>query len=131
MEITGTNKNGALQRNDARPCAELALKYGTELPDIEGEAFSLVFDYSDDGARYLVLDGKNVVLSGPTADDSDDHITDIPLGEQFIEIAAKLKMRYGARLIDLVPTARAADKLTDIWGWSLKLQQGRELVRSR
>jgi hypothetical protein len=129
MATTGKDENGAYQQNDKRTCAEPALRFGNELPDIEAEEFSLLFDYSDDGASYLVLYGNNVVLSGLAADDSDDYITDIPMGEQFIEIASTLKKRYGVRLVDLVPTARAADRLTDFWGWSLKLQRGRELVQ--
>ena len=55
--------------------------------------------------------------SAPTADDPEDHITDNALGEQFIEIAKRLKKRYGAGLVDLVPTRKAENLLMDIWGW--------------
>jgi hypothetical protein len=77
------------------------------------------------------LYGKKVILSGPAANDPEDYITDEPLGGQFIEIAEKLKKRYGARLVDLVPTARASNMLMDIWGWALKRDRGRKLVQER
>jgi hypothetical protein len=121
----------AKRQSDERPSAETDFQYGPELPDIDAVEFSFVFDYSDDDSRYFVLYGKKVILSGPAANDPEDCITDEPLGGQFIEIAKKLKKRYGARLIDLVPTARASNSLMDIWGWALKRDRGRKLVQER
>jgi hypothetical protein len=121
----------AKRQSDERPSAETDFQYGPELPDIDAVEFSFVFDYSDDDSRYFVLYGKKVILSGPAANDPEDCITDEPLGGQFIEIAEKLKKRYGARLVDLVPTARASNSLMDIWGWALKRERGRKLVQER
>jgi hypothetical protein len=121
-------KTDAMRRqSDGRPCPEAGFEYGPELPDIDAVEFSFVFDYSDDRSKYFVLYGKEVILSGPAANDSG--ITDGPLGGQFIEIARKLKVRYGARLIDLVPTKSASNRLMDIWGWALKREYGRKIVQ--
>jgi len=119
------------RQSDERPSAETDFQYGPELPDIDAVEFSFVFDYSDDDSRYFVLYGKKVILSGPAANDPEDCITDEPLGGQFIEIAKKLKKQYGARLVDLVPTARASNSLMDIWGWALKRDRGRKLIQER
>jgi hypothetical protein len=70
-------------------------------------------------------------LSGPAADDPDDHVTDNAPGEQFIEIAKRLKERYGAKLVDLVPTEKADNVLTDLWGWACKRDRGRRIVQYR
>ena len=121
----------AARQSDERPSAETDFQYGPELPDIDAVEFSFVFDYSDDDSRYFVLYGKKVILSGPAANDPTDYITDDSLGGQFIEIAKKLKKRYGARLVDLVPTARASNSLMDNWGWALKRDRGRKLVQER
>jgi hypothetical protein len=128
-KVSERAKADAMRRqSDGRPCAQADFESGPELPDIDAAEFSFVFDYSDDRARYFVLYGKKVILSGPAANDSGD-ITDGPLGDQFIEIAKKLKMQYGARLLDLVPTKTAANNLTDIWGWALKRNYGRKIVQ--
>ena len=117
------------QQSDWRPCAERDFQYGPELPGIDAEEFTLVFDYSDDRSKYFVLYGTRIVLSGPAANDPEDHITDQPLGGQFIEIARKLKTRYGQKLTDLIPTQTASDMLTDLWGWTLKRNYGRKIVQ--
>lgn len=110
---------------------ESEYEYGRELPDIDAVEFSFVFDYSDDRSKYFVLYGKRVILSGPAADDPEDHVTDNALGSQFIEIARRLKSHYRARLVDLIPTQRAANNLMDLWGWALKMDGGRKLVQER
>jgi hypothetical protein len=117
------------RQSDGRPSAEKDFQYGPELPDIDAEEFSLIFDYSDDRSKYFVLHGKRIVLSGPAANDPKDCMTDQPLGGQFIEIAKKLKTRYGQKLIDLVPTQKAGSMLMDLWGWALKREYGRKIVR--
>jgi hypothetical protein len=117
------------RQSDGRPCAERDFQYGPELPDIDAEEFSLIFDYSDDRSKYFVLHGKQIVLSGPAANDPEDCMTDQPLGGQFIEIAKKLKTRYGEKLVDLVPTQKAGSMLMDLWGWALKREYGRKIVR--
>jgi hypothetical protein len=104
-------------------------EYGAELPEVAAPEFSLVFDYSHARSKYFVLCGEQVILSGPAADDPDDHITDNVLGEQFIEIAKRLKRRYGAELVDLIPTQKAENMLMDIWGRACKLDRGRKLVQ--
>lgn len=104
-------------------------KDGMELPDIDADEFSFVFDYSDDGATYFVLYGERVILSGRATDDPEDYITDSALGGQFIEIARKLKKRYGAKLVDLIPTPKASSMLMDIYGWALKRERGRKIVQ--
>jgi hypothetical protein len=119
------------RQSDERPSAETDFQYGPELPEIDAVEFSFAFDYSDDDSRYFVLYDKKVILSGPAANDPEDCITDDSLGGQFIEIAKKLKKQYGARLVDLVPTARASNRLMDIWGWALKRDRGRKLVQER
>jgi hypothetical protein len=124
-----SNSTGRPKAETKRPSAESQFQYGSELPDIDAVEFSFVFDYSDDRSKYFVLHGKRVILSGPAADDPDDHVTDEPLGGQFIEIAKRLKKHYGTRLVDLVPTRRAADNLMDLWGWAIKLDRGRKLVQ--
>jgi hypothetical protein len=113
------------------PSAFDHFQYGPELPEIDAEEFRLVFDYSHDGSKYFVLDGEQIVLTGPAADDPDDHMTDNAPGEQFIEIAKRLKQRYGAKLVDLIPTQKAENTLTDLWGWACKLDRGRRLVQQR
>jgi hypothetical protein len=129
-KVSERAKADAMRRqSDGRPCAQADFESGPELPDIDAAEFSFVFDYSDDRARYFVLYGKRVVLSGPAANDPEDFITDNSLGGQFIEIATRLKKRYGARLLDLVPTKTAANNLTDIWGWALKRNYGRKIVQ--
>jgi hypothetical protein len=112
-----------------RQSGENDFQYGPELPDIDAVEFSFAFDYSDDRSKYFVLYGKRVILSGPAADDPEDCITDNARGGQFIEIAKKLKKQYGARLVDLVPTKKAANRLMDIWGWAIKMDRGRKLVQ--
>jgi hypothetical protein len=128
-----TDPAKAIERAQAdkvqRLAAESGLQYGPELPDIDAVEFSFVFDYADDRSKYFVLYGKRVILSGAPANDPTDTMTDGPLGGQFIEIAKRLKKRYGARLVDLVPTARASSRLMDLWGWALKLERGRKLVQ--
>ena len=99
-----SNNAGGAKAETKRPSVESQFEYGSELPDIDAVEFTFGFDYSDDGSKYFVLYGKRVVLSGPAADDPEDHVTDNCLGGQFIEIATKLKKRYGARLVDLIPT---------------------------
>ena len=46
------------------------------------------------------LDAKKVILSGPAANDPEDCITDNSLGDQFIEIAKKLKKQYVESAVD-------------------------------
>jgi hypothetical protein len=121
--------NKKTQHSNELATMETRLQFGPELPNIDAEEFAFTFDYSQDGSKYFVLYGEKVILSGQTADDSDDHMTDNVLGGQFIEIAKKLKVRYGAKLVDLVPTPKADSKLMDIWGWALKLERGRKIVQ--
>jgi len=113
------------------PSAFTKFQYGPEMPDLDGEDVSLVFDYSHDGSKFFVLFGEQIILSGLAADDPDDHVTDNAPGEQFIEIAKRLKERYGAKLVDLVPAQKAENMLTDLWGWTCKLDRGRTMVRHR
>jgi len=113
------------------PSAFDHFQYGSELPDIDAEEVSLVFDYSHDGSKYFVLYGEQIILSGPATDDPEDHVTDDALGEQFIEIAKKLKARYGAKLVDLIPTPKAENMLMDLWGWACKLDRGRRIVQQQ
>lgn len=117
------------KQSDGRPCAERDFQDGPELPDIDAEQFTLVFDYSDDRSKYFVLYGKRIVLSGPAANDPEDGMTDNALGGQFIEIAKKLKTTYGEKLVDLVPTQTASNMLMDLWGWALKRNYGRKIVQ--
>jgi len=124
-----SNNAGGAKAETKRPSAESQFQYGSELPDIDAVEFSFVFDYADDRSKYFVLYRKRVILSGPAADDPEDHVTDNALGGQFIEIAKRLKSHYGARLVDLIPTQRAADNLMDLWGWALKMDRGRKLVQ--
>jgi len=70
-----------------------------------------------------------VILTGPTAHDPDDCVTDDAEGGQFIEIAEMLKKRYGNRLRDLIPTDHAFSGLMDLWGWALKAGRGRDIAR--
>jgi hypothetical protein len=91
------------------------------------ERFSFSFDYPLDGSRYFVSRGEQVVLIGAAKhNDPDVWGDDDALGEQFIEIAKRLKERYGTKLVDLVPTQKAEQMLNDgSWvfmesGWGAK-----------
>jgi len=113
------------------PSAFSSFRNGPELPDIDAEELTLVFDYSNDGSKYFVLYGEQVILSGPAADDPEDHVTDNALGGQFVDIATKLKKRYGTKLVDLVPTPKASNMLMDLWGWALHRDSGRRIAQAQ
>jgi hypothetical protein len=90
--------NGAAEKTqqpDDWPSAHSRFHYGPELPDINEEKFSFVFDYSNDVSKYFVLYGEQVILSGPAEHDVKRSVKDIALRQQFIQIARKLKTRYG------------------------------------
>jgi hypothetical protein len=107
--------------------------HGPDLPEIDAVEFSFVLDYSGDGSRYFVLHGAQVLLIGPARhNDPDVWGDDDALGEQFIEVALRLKERYGARLLDLVPTPRAEEMLNKgNWGFSWSQDRGRSIVQRR
>jgi hypothetical protein len=105
---------------------------GPDLPEIDVAEFSFVFDYSPDRSRYFVSQGKQVVLAGLAARNDPDYWEEEARGEQFIEIASRLKERYGAKLVDLVPTQRAQKMLDDEnWGFSWNPERGRSIVQQK
>jgi len=105
---------------------------GLDLPDIDVAEFSFVFDYSPDRSRYFVSQSKRVVLAGLAAHNDPDYWEEEARGEQFVEIASRLKERYGAKLVDLVPTQRAQKMLDDEnWGFSWNPERGRSIVQQK
>jgi hypothetical protein len=105
---------------------------GRDLPDIDVAEFSFVFDYSPDRSRYFVSQGKQVVLAGLSAHNDPDYWEEEARGEQFIEIASRLKEGYGAKLVDLVLTQRAEKMLDDEnWGYSWNPERGRSIVQQK
>lgn len=104
------------QSDDGLP-AQSVLLFDHELPDINAEKISVVFDYSDDVSEYFVLHGEQVILSGPAEHDARRTVKDVALRQQFIKVAGKLKTRYGAKLTDLVATKRAEYMLLPLSQW--------------
>jgi hypothetical protein len=105
---------------------------GPDLPEIDAVEFSFVFDYSPDGSKYYVSQGERVLLIGPARHNDPDYWEEEAHGEQFIEIASRLKERYGARLVDLVPTQRAEEIMDgENCGFSWNPERGRSIVQQR
>ncbi len=105
---------------------------GQTCQSIDVAEFSFAFDYSPDRSRYFVSHGKQVVLIGLAARNDPDDWSEEARGEQFIEIASRLKTRYGRQLVDLVPTQRA-EKMLDAenWGFSWNPDRGRSIVQQK
>ena len=112
----GPSEQTREQSDDRLPTQGL-LQFETELPEINAEKFGVVFDYSDDVSRYLVLYGEQVILSGPAEHDEKRTVKDVALRQQFIKIAQKLKTRYGAQLVDLAATKKAESLLLPLPQW--------------
>ena len=78
----------------------LKLREPAQLPDITGVSFVLHWDFTDDGSRKktLIKHGDNVIFAEPALYEG---------YERFIEVSEIVRSRYGAAVLDLIPTQRS------------------------
>jgi hypothetical protein len=76
------------------------LREPAQLPDITGASFVLHWDFADDGSRKetLIKHGDNVIFAEPALWEG---------YERFIEVSEIVRSRYGAAVLDLIPTQRS------------------------
>lgn len=93
-----------------------------QLPEINEDSFTLVWDRDDDNPddpRTIIVQGDTVIFSEPSRWQA---------FERFAEVAEILTARYGHRLRDLIPTSRSEDWL---FGDKLSAPEYVESVRER